>query len=54
MVETLLANPALAVVMVIVAIIVAKVLKVAGKVLKAIVCLGIAYVIINVIMSGVI
>ncbi len=45
--STLLANPTMAICIVIVAIIVGKVAKVTGKVIKIILCLGIAYVLVN-------
>lgn len=54
MLETLLTNPSLALVIVVLALIIAKVLKVAGKAFKAIVCLGLAYVLLNILMSGVV
>ena len=49
---TLLANPMMAICIVIVAIIVGKVAKVTGKVIKIILCLGIAYVLVNFVFAG--
>lgn len=47
MVETLLSNPAMAIVVVLVAIVLAKILKVSMKVIKWVILIGVAYVIIN-------
>lgn len=52
--QNLLANPMLAIAVVIVAVVLAKVLKLAGKIIKVILILGLAYVIVNFVMSGVI
>ena len=52
MIHTLFTNPMLALVVAIVAIIIAKLLKVSGKVLKFIICIVIAYVFINFIGAG--
>lgn len=51
--NTLLTNPKLAIVIVGVAIVLAKVFKIAGKFIKWIVLIGIAYVIVTVFLSGV-
>lgn len=47
MIETLLSNPAMAIVVVLVAIVLAKILKISMKVIKWIILIGIAYVIVN-------
>lgn len=52
--QNLIANPGLALAVAIVAILLGKALKLAGKTFKVIVLVGIAYVLVNVIMSGVI
>lgn len=51
-VNTLLANPKMAIIVVLVALVVGKVMKVAGKVFKLILTLGIAYVLVNFIIAG--
>ena len=52
MLQTLFANPKLAIVVVLVAIILAKTLKAAGKVVKWICLIGAAYVLVNFIAAG--
>lgn len=47
MIETLLSNPVMAIVVVLVAILLAKILKVSMKVLKWIILIGAAYIIVN-------
>lgn len=53
-IQNLLANPAVAIAVVIVAIGLAKVLKLAGKAIKILICLGLAYILVNFVMAGVI
>lgn len=53
-INTLLTNPTLAVVIVAVALVLAKALKLAGQVIKWILLLGAAYFIVTVVLSGVI
>lgn len=52
--QTLLANPVMAIAIVLIAFGIAKALKLAGKVVKMILCLGLAYILVNFFMSGVV
>ena len=47
MVDALLANPLLAIVVLLVAIVLGKVLKLSAKILKWVILIGLAYVIVN-------
>lgn len=47
MIETLLSNPAMAIVVVLVAIVLAKILKISMKVIKWIILIGVAYIIVS-------
>ncbi len=52
MIHTLFTNPVLALVVGVVAIIIAKLLKLSGKVIKFVICIVLAYVLINFIGAG--
>ncbi len=52
MIHALFTNPALALIVGIVAIIIAKLLKLSGKVIKFVICIVLAYVFINFIGAG--
>ena len=52
MLQTLFANPKLAVIVVIVAVLLGKTLKVTGKIFKWICLIGAAYVLVNFISAG--
>lgn len=52
--QNLIANPMVAILIVIVAVGLSKILKLAGKVIKVILLLGLAYVIVNFVLSGVV
>lgn len=49
MIETLLSNPAMAIVVALVAIVLAKILKISMKVIKWIILIGITYIVVNVL-----